>query len=65
MHKPEWYRVNALTPVLGHEPGERFEATLDPVQRERLLAGRALVTDAPPAPPKEQHKASTKPDLPE
>jgi hypothetical protein len=43
------YRVNAPTPVLDHEPGETFEADLDPTLEARLLAGGALVVDAAPA----------------
>jgi hypothetical protein len=44
------YRVNAPTAVLDHEPGDTFEADLDPVQEGRLLAGGHLVVDEASAP---------------
>jgi len=47
---PVKYRVNASTAVLGHEPGETFEADLDPVLEQRLLDGGALTVPSAPSP---------------
>jgi len=45
------YRVASKHRVLGHEPGEEFEAEIDSVQEARLLAGGHLepVSDDTPA----------------
>lgn len=44
------YRVSGPNVVLGHEPGEKFEAILEPVVEERLLAsGNLERADAPSA----------------
>lgn len=37
------YRVVGNNEVLGHEPGESFEADLDAVQERRLIAGGHIV----------------------
>lgn len=42
------YRVNAPSAVLGHKPGETFEADLAATLEARLLAGGALVVDEAP-----------------
>lgn len=50
----ETYEVTAPVAVLEHEPGDKFEADLDPVQRERLLDGghlKVVKASAPKAPP--------------
>lgn len=59
------YRVSGPFPVLGHEPGKRFEADIDPVHEARLIdAGhltklaeksgeKTTTTGAAPADPKE------------
>lgn len=42
--KPKKYRVpEDGRPVMGHEPGETFEATLSPEQEERKLTSGALL----------------------
>lgn len=55
------YEVSAPSAVLGHGPGESFEADLDPVQEARLLAGGALKVKEPVVAPKAPAKAA-KPD---
>lgn len=56
------YRVCGAMPVLGHAPGEEFEADLDSGQEARLFQARALMLAAdyePPAPPPKKRKSST------
>lgn len=36
------YQVTGIQPVLDHQPGEVFEADIDPVQEQRLVASGAL-----------------------
>jgi hypothetical protein len=56
----ETYEVGPVS-VLGHEPGEKFEADLKPVQRARLLQSGALKT-VTPAPAASENPAAPKGD---
>ena len=61
------YRVVGTHEVLGHAPGESFEADLDPVQERRLIAGGHIARVGRPRSPV-AHKgppAPTPPDDPE
>lgn len=45
--QPKTYWVTGASPVLEHEPGEEFEAALDPEQEAFYLAGGHLSLEAP------------------
>lgn len=45
------YRVSGASPVLGHAPGEEFEAELDGIKEQRLLdCGALALADKQPGP---------------
>ena len=53
------YRVSGANPVLGHAPGEEFEAELDEVMEQRLLdCGALALADQKPGPSPEPGEAA-------
>jgi hypothetical protein len=51
------YKVVALTPYMGHQPGETFEADLDPDQARRALERGSIKAVKKAAKPKQKEEA--------
>lgn len=56
--EPRQYEVLGQHAVLGHEPGEKFTAALDPEQEERMLARGSLRPVEKPAPKSKARKGT-------